>query len=207
MLDVRIAATILDALVKSIAPLMVAWWIWLALLAVWFFAAPFTHRTRSPESRRTRWQHGIPMLVGFLLIFQQHRRFLICGPLYGTGWDDWIVYLGIFATFAGCLFAIWARAHLGRYWSGLVVLKEGHKLITTGPYRFVRHPLYTGWLTGMFGSAVTAGTGDAFFGFVIVTVAIIIKLRREEKLLATEFGDEYRQFQQAVPSILIPLVY
>jgi protein-S-isoprenylcysteine O-methyltransferase Ste14 len=193
--------------VKSVTPLLVAWWIWLGLLAIWFIAAPFTHRTRAPESRRNRWQHGIPMLVGFLLIFQRHRHFLICGPLYGTSWDDWIVYPGIFTTFVGCLFAIWARMHLGRYWSGLVVLKEGHKLITTGPYRFVRHPLYTGWLTGMLGSAVTAGTGDAFLGLVVVTVAIIIKLRREEKLLATEFGDEYRQFQQSVPATLIPFVY
>jgi protein-S-isoprenylcysteine O-methyltransferase Ste14 len=193
--------------VKSVPPLLVAWWVWLGLFAVWLIAAPFSHRSRFTESRRTRWQHTIPMLIAYLLIFHTFRRIFIYGHLYGTSWNDWIVYPGLLATFAGCLCAIWARIHLGRYWSGLVVLKEGHKLITTGPYRFVRHPLYTGWLTGMLGSAVTAGTGDAFFGLVIVTVAIIIKLRREEKLLATEFGDEYRQFRQSVPATLIPFVY
>ncbi len=147
------------------------------------------------------------MVISVLLIFHAFRRSFIWGHLYATGWNDWIVYPGLVATYVGCLFAIWARIHLGRYWSGLVVLKEGHKLITTGPYRFVRHPLYTGWLTGMLGSAVVAGTGDAFVGFVIMTVAMINKLRREEALLATEFGDEYREFQQSVPATLIPFVY
>jgi len=126
--------------------------------------------------------------------------------LYGTNWDNWIVYPALLTTLAGCLFGVWARVHLGRYWSGIITLKEGHKLITTGPYRIVRHPIYTGWLAAALGTALTAGTSVGFLCVALLTISFVIKLRREEKLLTSEFGDEYRRFKQAVPKALIPFV-
>jgi len=186
---------------------MVAWWNWIVLFVFWFIAALFAHRTRTSEGRLRRLQHSIPLGLAFLLIFSRHRRFFVHGRLYETGWDNWIVYVGLLMTLCGCLFAVWARIHLGRYWSGYITLKEGHKIITTGPYRFVRHPIYTGWLAAMFGTALTAGTGDALCGVALVALAFVIKLRREEKLLTTEFGDEYRRFQQNVPAALVPFLY
>ena len=109
-------------------------------------------------------------------------------------------------TIGGILFAVWARWHLGRYWSGTITLKEGHKLIRTGPYRFARHPLYTGFLTAVLGSAVTAARVDGFIGFALVLISIVIKMRREEALTTREFGDEYRRFKEQVPALL-PLIY
>ena len=136
----------------SISPLQAALWGWLALFVFWIVAGAFARKTKSSESYLGKLQHVLPMYAAYYLIFTRHRAFLIYGELYDTGWKNWIVYPGLLLTAAGIGFAIWARLHLGRYWSGIITLKEGHKVITTGPYRWVRHPIYTGWLAGMFGS-------------------------------------------------------
>jgi protein-S-isoprenylcysteine O-methyltransferase Ste14 len=179
----------------------------MALLAVWFIAAPFTYRSRSKEGRLRRLVHTIPFGLAIYLLLTMRRHLFGYDRLYGTDWDNWIVYPALLTTVAGCLFALSARFHLGRYWSGIITLKEGHKLITTGPYRIVRHPIYTGWLAAAFGTALTAGTSVGFLCAALVAFAFVIKLRREEKLLTTEFGDEYRRFRQTVPAALIPFVY
>jgi len=192
--------------VDSISPLQAALWGWLALFVFWIVAGAFARKTKSSESYLGKLQHVLPMYAAYYLIFTRHRAFLIYGELYDTGWKNWIVYPGMLLTAAGIGFAIWARLHLGRYWSGIITLKEGHKVITTGPYRWVRHPIYTGWLAGMFGSAILAGTLDAFLGFELVTLAFVIKLHREERMLSVELGDEYRRYMERVPSALVPMV-
>ena len=190
----------------SITPLLAAFWGWVGLFVFWYVAAFFARKTKSTESFWGRMQHVFPMYAAFYLIFTRHRYFLIWGELYDTGWKNWIVYLGLLLTAGGIGFAIWARVHLGRYWSGLITLKEGHKVIRTGPYRWVRHPIYTGWLVGMLGSAILAGTLDGFLGFELITLAFLIKLQREERMLVVELGEEYRQFMREVSWALVPFV-
>lgn len=190
----------------SITPLQLAFWGWLVLFAFWLVAALFARKTKSSETFLGRLQHVLPMYAAYFLIFNRHRYFLIYGELYDAGWNNWIVYPGLLLTAAGIGFAVWARLHLGRYWSGIITLKEGHKVITTGPYRWVRHPIYTGWLAAMLGSAILAGTVDAFLGFDLITLAFVIKLNREERMLAADLGEEYRQYMKKVPSALLPMV-
>jgi serine phosphatase RsbU (regulator of sigma subunit)/protein-S-isoprenylcysteine O-methyltransferase Ste14 len=192
--------------VDSISPLLAAFWGWVGLFIFWNVAALFARKTKSKESFLGRLQHVVPLYAAYFLIFNRHRYFLIYGELYDTGWKNWIVYPGLILTAAGIGFAVWARLHLGRYWSGFITLKEGHKVIDTGPYGMVRHPIYTGWLIAMFGSALLAGTIDGFLGFEIVTLGFLIKLQREERLLSTELGDEYRRYMQRVPSALVPML-
>jgi len=192
--------------VDSITLLLAAFWGWAALFIFWLVAAFFARKSKSKESHLARLTHVLPMYAAFYLIFNRHRYFFIYGELYDTGWKNWIVYPALLLTAAGMCFTIWARLHLGRYWSGIITLKEGHKVITTGPYRFVRHPIYTGWLAAMLGSAILAGTLDAFLGFEFVTLAFVIKLHREERLLAAELGDEYRRYMEKVPSALLPIL-
>ena len=114
------------------------------------------------------------------------------------------MYPGLLMVAAGFAIAIWARVHLGRYWSGIITLKEGHKVVDTGPYRFVRHPIYTGWLLAALGSAIIAGTVDGFAGVELLTLAFVVKLHREERLLTAELGDEYRRYTDRVPSAILP---
>jgi protein-S-isoprenylcysteine O-methyltransferase Ste14 len=113
---------------------------------------------------------------------------------------------GVAMTAAGLLFAIWARFHLGRNWSAIVTLKEDHELVRSGPYRWIRHPIYTGYLTAVLGIAIVAETGDGFIGFAIILVALVFKMRREERLLTAEFGEQYRQFHRETVA-LVPFVY
>ncbi len=190
----------------SITPLLAALWAWLILIVFWTIAGFFTRRTQSSESIWGRLQHLIPLVAAYFLIFNRHRYFLLYGEMYDTAWSNWIVYPGLALVALGMGFTIWARVHLGRYWSGYVTLKEGHKVITTGPYRWVRHPLYTGWLAAMLGSAILAGTVDAIVGFELIALAFMLKLHREERLLTAELGDEYRQYMKRVPAALIPII-
>lgn len=104
------------------------------------------------------------------------------------------------------MFSSWARIHLGQYWSGTVALKEGHKLVTSGPYRLVRHPIYTGLFMAVLGSAAAAATVEAFVSFAVMLAAYAVKWRREEKLLLGEFGQEYRDYMTRTKA-LIPYLF
>jgi protein-S-isoprenylcysteine O-methyltransferase Ste14 len=117
-----------------------------------------------------------------------------------------IEYIGIALTVGGLLFAVWGRVHLGRYWSGIITLKEGHKLIRSGPYFYVRHPIYSGFLTAVLGTDLTASAVEAFRGFLIMLVSFLVKIHREEKVLSEEFGEKYLRFKQEVYA-LFPFIY
>jgi protein-S-isoprenylcysteine O-methyltransferase Ste14 len=88
---------------------------------------------------------------------------------------------GAAVTIAGLLFAVWAREHLGSNWSRSVTIKQGHELITSGPYAVVRHPIYTGILTGLLGMAIVIFQVRGFIVFVLIFLAFWIKLRMEEQ--------------------------
>ena len=184
---------------RYITPLTICAWLWVAWFIYWNAVALFVARTKQTESWLQRMKHVLPLAVGFFLVF--HHDYLIYGRLYETAA---VKIAGAILTAAGLMFSVWARVHLGRYWSGYVTLKEGHRLIRTGPYRLARHPIYTGFLTGVLGAALAAGTGDAIVGFIVIAVGIVLKLRREEALLTGEFGDEYVRFRREVPA-LVPM--
>jgi protein-S-isoprenylcysteine O-methyltransferase Ste14 len=187
----------------QISPHLLNGWLWMTWAAYWFLAAAFVKKNKVEEEPMQKLMHGLPMYFGFYLIFHDRDYHLIFGRLYDNVIAD---YVGNQLTVIGLLVSVWARIHLGKYWSGIITLKEGHKLIRTGPYRWVRHPIYTGMIIAAFGSALTASTGDGFAGFAIFVAACVYKSRREEALLTGEFGDEYLQFKREVPAIF-PLIY
>lgn len=175
----------------------------MAWLFLWIFAAGFVNVTRVGENPWQRLGYVIPMMFGFVLIFHN--------PRWHTFLFEWITntailrQAGVAMTGAGLLFSIWARFHLGKFWSAMVVLKEDHRLIRTGPYRFVRHPIYTGFLSAAAGSALAAYTPAAIIGLAMIWISIFFKLKREEALLLGEFGDEYREYQKAAAMLFPPL--
>src|SRR5258708_10728737 len=89
----------------------------------------------------------------------------------------WLFWLGAAVTIAGLVFAVWARGYLGRNWSRSVTIKQDHELITSGPYAVVRHPLYTGVLTGLLGTAIALSQVRGFIVFVLFFLAFWMKLR------------------------------
>lgn len=150
-----------------------------------------------------RASHLIPLTLGFVLIFSPNIVGLNRHDIHDS---ISIEIFGTILSIAGLSFAIWERIHLGKYWSGIITLKEGHKLIRTGPYKLVRHPLYTGFLGGVLGSALTAHTYEAAIGLVLMFMTYLIKIRREEVFLTQQFGDEYAVFKREVKALL-PFIF
>ena len=103
---------------------------------------------------------------------------------------------GIAVEALGLLLAIWSRRHLGRYWSGEISIKVDHQLIRTGPYRLLRHPIYTGLLTMYAGAALVTGEWLAILGLAMAVFAYWRKIRLEETNLDVAFGPEYKAYRQ-----------
>jgi protein-S-isoprenylcysteine O-methyltransferase Ste14 len=110
-------------------------------------------------------------------------------------------------TLALAVGSVWLIASavrtLGRQWAVAARLVEGHKLITAGPYRFVRNPIYT----GMFGMLVATGLAMEHWAALIVAiilfaVGLVIRVRSEENLLRAAFGKEFEDYAQRVPAVL-----
>jgi protein-S-isoprenylcysteine O-methyltransferase Ste14 len=110
--------------------------------------------------------------------------------------------MGLALVIAGLLFAIWARVHLGGNWSGTVTIKQGHELIRSGPYAYVRHPIYTGLLAALLGTTAASGTVHAAVGLAIIAVALVRKLRIEEAFMREIFPDAYQRYSAEVPALI-----
>jgi protein-S-isoprenylcysteine O-methyltransferase Ste14 len=114
-------------------------------------------------------------------------------------------FAGAAINVAGLLFAVWAREQLGKNWSRSVTLKQDHELITSGPYALVRHPIYTGILTGFLGSAIAEGQVRSLIAFLLVALVLLAKLRLEERWMRSQFGGTYETYAQRVAA-LVPFV-
>jgi protein-S-isoprenylcysteine O-methyltransferase Ste14 len=118
----------------------------------------------------------------------------------------WVQWLGLAATIGGCAFAIWARARLGSNWSATVTVKQNHELILRGPYAVVRHPMYSGFLLALAGTAIAVGEIRAFIGLGVAFITFFLKSAAEEKFMREEFSDEYARYSQRVWR-LIPFIF
>ena len=117
----------------------------------------------------------------------------------------WVQWLGLAVTICGCAFAIWARACLGSNWSAMVTVKQNHELILRGPYGVVRHPMYSGFLFALAGTAIAVGEIRAFIGLGLAFITFFIKSAAEERFMREEFSDEYARYSQRVRR-LIPFI-
>ncbi len=168
---------------------------WYALAMYWAFSALRLKRIKVSEDPGGRLLHIGMMVLIFMLLYSER---LALGPL---GWrfvpDSTLVRnSGIALTFVGAAVAIWARYSLGQYWSGRVTLKEDHQLIRVGPYAYVRHPIYSGLLLAMAGTAFVIGEWRGVIAVLLAVVELSRKAAKEEALLATEFGDQYREYRR-----------
>jgi protein-S-isoprenylcysteine O-methyltransferase Ste14 len=177
--------------------------LWLLWLAYWGISALKTKTDERRESEPSRLLHSGLFLVGALVM--TFPRLL--SPALGTRLiveHEWVYWFSAALVAFGLGFACFARAMLGTNWSAAVVLKQGHELIRCGPYRFVRHPIYTGLLVALFGTVLETGAWRGIIGFALITAAIVYKYRTEEKFLTVRFGDDYTRYRAEVPA-LVPL--
>jgi protein-S-isoprenylcysteine O-methyltransferase Ste14 len=179
--------------------------VWIAFLLYWQIKATDTKTTQRLEHAASRILRVLTFLIVIVLLSTTRipLRWLYL-QLWPVGlWPFW---LGAAVTIAGLLFAVWAREHLGRNWSRSVTIKQGHELITTGPYAVVRHPIYTGILTGFLGMAIAISQVRGFIVFVLIFLVFWVKLRMEEEWMRSQFGERYatyaRQTAALVPYLL-----
>jgi len=109
---------------------------------------------------------------------------------------------GVVVVVVSTIFTLWARFALGTMWSGTVVVREEHRLQTTGPYAVTRHPIYTGLLGMLLGTALSTGTGRWAIVFLVGFVVMEVKLHAEERLLRETFPGDYQRYQARVPQLI-----
>ena len=119
--------------------------------------------------------------------------------------DRWTFWGGAVLTLAGLLVTVWARVHLGRNWSGTITVKQDHELITSGPYRLVRRPIYSGLLLAFMGGALARGEWRGIVAVVLTFWAFWWKLRTEEQWMREQFGLAYEEYAHRVAA-LVPFV-
>ena len=178
--------------------------IWMAWLFSWVVASFWSGRTQKRVMTWDSQAYRIPILAGAVLFTPWLAQALGEKPLWNLGNGGTYVVAGL--TLAGISFTWWARIHLGRFWSNAITRKEGHRVIDTGPYGFVRHPIYTGLIAGLLATGVAVGTVTAMLGAVLISLGMWQKARMEEGFLTTELGaDEYGSYCRRVP-MLVPFL-
>lgn len=178
-------------------PLEVCVWLWAVWAAYWYASSWRVAATVRSEGRIKRLEHFAPTALAFWLLFAPPA-----GPLRARLVFGGARFAGIALAAAGFSFCVWARVHLGRYWSAEITLKEGHQLIRTGPYALARHPIYTGFLAAILGTAVAGGRAAGLLAFLIAVATYLRKLRREEAGLLEKFGGDYRRYMDEVGALL-----
>jgi protein-S-isoprenylcysteine O-methyltransferase len=178
---------------------------WTVLLIVWVVAAFRTKRTERSASPGSRLVEFCLLVVAFSLLFKRTLRF---GPLAirvipETGPFQWT---GVAITIVGVAFAIWARFYLGSNWSAVASVKHGHSLVRSGPYSVVRHPIYSGFIVAVLGTALVTGALGCFVALPLTIVAWRRKSLIEEGFMREQFGAEYERYMQEVKA-LIPFVW
>lgn len=169
--------------------------LWILFAAYWLISAFKLKKTKKRESWGQRFLYVLPLAIAFYLLSRPEAHYGWLGARLVPA-SDAAAWIGVAFTAAGVATAIWARRHLGANWSGVVTLKEGHELIRTGPYRNIRHPIYTGILLGLLGTAVAVGEVRGLLGVAIAWFSFYTKARREESFLTQEFGDRFAEHRR-----------
>ena len=179
--------------------------IWAAWALSWFAAAAWT----APTQKRPISGAGIPYraltLIGAVLLFDAWPvRHLPRMTLWLTPEPIGLVLAAV--TAGGFVFCWWARVHLGRLWSGAITRKDNHRVVDTGPYRIVRHPIYTGIIVASYATAAVEGTLTAFLGATLMTLGWYVKARLEERFLRAELGAAAYDAYAHKTAMLVPFV-
>ena len=189
---------------------------WIAWIVSWMLAAGWTRRTSQRPPFGAELIYRLITLIGVALIFctygwrtgegvfvvgvlrPWYEPMRLWTPSDGAAWA--LVALAVL----GFAFCWWARIYLGRLWSGSVTLKDDHRIVDTGPYGLVRHPIYTGLILAALATAALKGTTINLVGAALFILGCWIKARLEERFLRTQLGAEaYDAYARRIP-MLVP---
>lgn len=176
--------------------------IWIGWIVSWMAASFWSARTERRAAIPQSWTYRVVLIVGAVVIWRGIEE--AQGRFWHVGYDG--AYTLAALTLAGIAFTWWARIHLGRLWSADITRKQGHRIIDTGPYAVVRHPIYTGLIAALLATAAAQATPAAFAGTALIACGLWLKARAEERFLAAELGaGAYNSYRRRVP-MLVPLL-
>ena len=175
--------------------------LWIAFYAFWLISAIGVKKS----VRGTSWRRGIGIRLLLVLVIIAFVRLLRIRHVWVPTRSTAVGIAGLVVCIAGLGLAVWARRHLGRNWGTPMSLKEGHELVTTGPYRLVRHPIYAGILTAVMGSTLVAG-GFWLVLFLVAAPFFVYSAKTEERLMMQQFPETYPDYKKRTYA-LIPFVW
>ena len=176
--------------------------IWGAWAVSWLVAAFWSARTQKRAGTSVELRYRILLGIGAVLMAPWAARRLGVAPLWNAGVAG--SYLLAAVALAGLVFSWWARLHLGPLWSGAITRKQDHRIVDSGPYALVRHPIYTGLIAALLASALAEATATALGGVALIVFSLWVKARAEERFLTGELGaDAYEPYRRRVP-MLVP---
>jgi protein-S-isoprenylcysteine O-methyltransferase Ste14 len=173
--------------------------LWVGWAVSWVAAALWASKAAARPPARQQWLYWAMVVAGAAL--------MVANFATGAGGTQWMRFdtweqVTFVVTAAGLGFTWWARIHLGTLWSGSVTRKAHHKIIKTGPYAIVRHPIYAGLSLALLGTALLRPGWLGFAGAAIIVASFVIKYRLEEQFLMEELGPEYRAYRKKTPALV-----
>ena|ERR1051326_1670464 len=178
---------------------------WGAFLVIWIIAAGWTKASTYREMRSRRLRYTIFLVAAYaVLVYGGRLPYPLNLRVIPVNWG--VELAGVILCLAGLMFSFWARFTIGRNWSGNITLKKEHELVQHGPYRWVRHPIYTGLILMLFGTVLVLGRAAGLISLALAFLSFWIKLRDEETLMLQHFPNQYRAYQERVKR-LIPFVW
>lgn len=180
--------------------------LWSAIFVLWAIASLSAKRTTesAPSAWKARLALWAVVFSWWLVLRQGYWPAFLATRFVPEGMPA--AYVGLALTCLGLGFALWARFSIGNNWDGMVVLKEDHKLVRTGPYSIVRHPIYSGFMLATLGTAIAQGEIGRLLAVPVIVIAWGYKARVEEAFLTQRFGEQYDQYRREVKA-LIPEVW
>jgi protein-S-isoprenylcysteine O-methyltransferase Ste14 len=178
---------------------------WIGLGLVWLVGLAFTKPVvRTGPIGARAFQIALAALGVALMSSQSLNKGWIAASFLPQSAEEHrlVNWVGLALTFAGCLFACWARVVLGGNWSGNATVKDNHQLIVKGPYAFTRHPIYTGFLTAATGTTLVVGKWSSIVGLAVVVLMLILKMSQEERLMTQQFPETYPSYRQRVKALI-----
>src|SRR3974390_135629 len=162
--------------------------IWIVWLCSWVAASVWSGRTQSRIGSLDTWTYRAVMIVGGILLVPLTAQVLRDKPIWSIGYGG--AYARAAVMVAGLCFTWWGRIYLGQLWSSVITRKEDHRIVDTGPYAIVRHPIYTGLIIGLLATAAAEGTVSGLIGSALIIFGIWLKASSEERFLMAELGPD-----------------
>ena len=179
-------------------------YLWALWFAYWVLSARNrVHDTAESTVQRepftTRLKYASLMWFGFLLLLWRGTL-----PFDRRLWPANLTSLaiGLAIQIVGLGFTVWARMVLGANWSGRIATGGNQQLVTAGPYQLVRHPIYSGLLFAVAGTAVIVGLAKGFLGFAFVLAGVVVKIHHEEASVRCHFGSQYEDYARRIPALV-----